>query len=80
MALSGEIGSRADVVRVLDKICEYYERFEPASPVPMFMKRAKRLVTMSFVDVIKDLAPDAMARIEVFAGAPDAVAGESPPA
>jgi len=58
------------VVRVLDKICEYYERFEPTSPVPIFMQRAKRLVTMNFVDLIKDLAPDAMSRIEVFTGPP----------
>ena len=71
VALSGEISSRADVVRVLDKICEYYERFEPTSPVPIFMKRAKKLVTMNFVDVIKELAPDAMSRIEIFTGAPE---------
>jgi type VI secretion system protein ImpA len=68
VALTGEISSRADVVRVLDKICEYYARFEPASPVPIFMQRAKRLVTMNFVDLIRDLAPDAMARIDVFTG------------
>lgn len=75
VALSGEIGSREDVVRVLDKICEYYERFEPTSPVPIFMQRAKRLVTMNFVDVIKDLAPEAMAKIELFTG----TSGEAPP-
>jgi type VI secretion system protein ImpA len=67
-AISGEIGSRADVVRMLEKICEYYDRYEPGSPVPIFMNRAKRLVTMSFVDLMKDLAPDAMAKIEVFTG------------
>jgi hypothetical protein len=32
------------------------------------MKRAKRLVTMSFVDLIKDLAPDANDRINIFVG------------
>jgi type VI secretion system protein ImpA len=70
VALTGEIASREDVVRVLDKICQYYERFEPASPVPIFIQRAKRLVTMNFVDLIKDLAPEAIAKIEVFTGAP----------
>ena len=77
VSLSGEIASRNDVVRVLDKICEYYERFEPASPVPIFMQRAKRLVTMNFVDVIRDLAPDAMARIDIFTG--ETSGGESAP-
>jgi type VI secretion system protein ImpA len=75
VALTGEIASREDVARVLDKICQYYERFEPTSPVPIFMQRAKRLVTMNFVDVIKDLAPEAMSKIELFTGTP----GEAPP-
>jgi type VI secretion system protein ImpA len=75
VALSGEIATRADVLRVLDKICEYYEQFEPASPVPIFMKRAKKLVTMSFVDVIKELAPEAMSKIEIYTGG----TGEPPP-
>jgi type VI secretion system protein ImpA len=70
VAVSGEIASRQDVIRLLDKICEYYDRFEPTSPVPIFMQRAKRLVTMNFVDLIKDLAPDAMSKIEVYAGKP----------
>jgi type VI secretion system protein ImpA len=69
-AISGEVSSRADVIRMLEKICEYYERYEPASPVPIFMNRAKRLVTMSFVDLMKDLAPEAMSKIEVFTGEP----------
>jgi type VI secretion system protein ImpA len=68
VALSGEISSRADVLRVLDKICEYYDQFEPASPVPIFMKRAKKLVTMSFVDVIRELAPEAMSKIDLYTG------------
>jgi type VI secretion system protein ImpA len=77
VALNGEISSRADVLRVLDKICEYYDQFEPASPVPIFMKRAKKLVTMSFVDVIRELAPEAMSKIDLYTGS----SGEgSPPA
>lgn len=67
-ALAGEVTSRQDVIRVLDKICNYYEKYEPGSPVPIFMRRAKRLVTMSFVDLIKDLAPDANDRINIFIG------------
>jgi type VI secretion system protein ImpA len=69
-AISGEISSRSDVIRMLDKICAYYDQYEPTSPVPIFMKRAKKLVTMSFVDLMKELAPEAMAKIEVFTGEP----------
>jgi type VI secretion system protein ImpA len=66
--ISGEITSREDVIRMLEKINNYYEKYEPGSPVPIFMARAKRLVTMNFVDLIKDLAPDAMEKISVFTG------------
>ena len=76
-AISGEISSRSDVIRMLDKICGYYDRYEPTSPVPIFMNRAKRLVTMSFVDLMRDLAPEAMSKIEVFTGEPPAGGGES---
>lgn len=68
-AASGEITSREDVVRLLDRICAYYARHEPASPVPILLQRAKRLVPLQFVDIIRDLAPDALAAIDVFRGA-----------
>jgi type VI secretion system protein ImpA len=68
--ISGEITSREDVIRMLEKINNYYEKYEPGSPVPIFMNRAKRLVTLSFADLIKDLAPDAVERINMFAGEP----------
>ena len=33
--ISGEVQSRQDVLTMLDKICDYYARTEPASPVPI---------------------------------------------
>ena len=68
--MAGEIQSRDDVVRVLDKICAYYARHEPSSPVPLLLQRCKRLVTMSFVEIMKDVAPDSMSQVEVLAGKP----------
>jgi type VI secretion system protein ImpA len=53
----GEITSREDVVRTLDKICEYFSRYEPSSPVPFLLKRAKMLVNKDFMEVLLDLAP-----------------------
>ena len=64
----GDIVSREDVIRALDKICAYYERNEPSSPVPLLLQRCKRLVTLSFVEILKDLAPDSMKQIEMVAG------------
>lgn len=58
--LSGEITSREDVVRALDKLCEYYERHEPSSPVPLLLQRAKRLASKSFIEIMRDLTPSGL--------------------
>jgi type VI secretion system protein ImpA len=41
---------------------------EPSSPVPLLLKRAKRLVGLSFVDIIRNLSPDAMAQVQMVSG------------
>jgi type VI secretion system protein ImpA len=68
VSMSGGISSRDEVLRALDKICAYYARYEPSSPIPMFMQRCKRLVTMSFVDIIKELVPDGVNQVETLRG------------
>lgn len=65
---SHEIGSRDDVLRTLDRLLLYYERVEPSSPVPVLLERAKRLVPMRFVDIIKDMADVGLPQIEVISG------------
>ncbi len=67
-AAVGEIASREDVVRTIDRICDYYSRYEPSSPVPLLLLRAQRLATGSFVDIVRDLAPDALGEIEKVCG------------
>ena len=64
----GAIGSRQDVARVLDLLCDYYARCEPSSPIPLLLQRAKRLVHMDFLEIIRDLAPDGLAQVEVIRG------------
>lgn len=66
--LTGEITSREDVLRALDKICDYYNRFEPSSPLPLLLTRAKRLATKSFLEIIRDLTPEAFSQAESLAG------------
>ena len=53
----GDISSREDVIRMLDRICDYFSRYEPSSPVPFLLKRAKNLVTKDFMEIMLDLAP-----------------------
>ena len=67
-AIAGEIRSREDVVRVLDKICDYYERCEPSSPLPMLLRRAKRLATKSFLDILEDMTPDGVTQARLIGG------------
>ena len=64
----GQIRNRRDVVTTLDRIIAYYRNNEPASPVPMLMQRAKRLVNMDFMDIIRDMAPDGLSQIEAIRG------------
>jgi type VI secretion system protein ImpA len=68
LSLAGDIRSREDVVRLLDKICAYYERAEPSSPVPMLLQRTKRLVSAKFLDIVRDIAPDGLAQAENLGG------------
>jgi type VI secretion system protein ImpA len=62
------INSRQDVTRVLDQICLYYEKNEPASPVPLLLKRAARLVDKNFFEIIQDMAPDSISQIQKLIG------------
>lgn len=66
--ISGEIASRDDVVKMLDKLVQYYGRHEPSSPIPILLERAKRLVPMNFFEIMKDLAPEGIAQLTVIRG------------
>ena len=66
--IAGEVNSREDVIRVLDKACDYFSRHEPSSPVPLLLRRAKRLVSKGFMDIIQDIAPDGINQIKTIAG------------
>ena len=67
-AISGAVNSRADVIRTLDKICEYYEKNEPSSPMPMLLRRAQTLVEKSFLEILEDMVPDGLPQAKVVAG------------
>jgi type VI secretion system protein ImpA len=67
----GVVESREDVLRALDAICNYYVRHEPTSPVPLLLQRGKRLVTMSFMDILHDLLPDSIQTMQKITGKTD---------
>jgi type VI secretion system protein ImpA len=65
---AGEIRTREDVLRMLDKICDFFQSHEPSSPVPILLKRAKRLTNKSFLDLVRDLAPNGVSQVEIIRG------------
>jgi len=62
------INSQEDVIRVLDMACEYFNRHEPSSPVPLLLQRAKRLVAKDFMEILRDLAPAGVIQAEEISG------------
>src|SRR5215813_14001999 len=64
----GKLKTRADARRMLESVCDFLERTEPAHPAPILIRRAARLLDLSFVDIIRDLAPEAAGTIENLGG------------
>lgn len=67
---SSRIGvtSREDVVQALDEVCAYLEVAEPTNPAPLLLRRAQRLLQMSFVDIVREMAPEGMGSLDKVLG------------
>lgn len=68
VAVPGSINSRDDAMRMLEKVCEWVERNEPSHPAPLLIRRAHRLMGMSFVEIMRNMAPDGMGQVQMLAG------------
>lgn len=64
----GTIATRQDVIHAIDRICAYYDRNEPSSPVPLLLLRARRLVDLSFIEILQDLAPEGLSQARLVGG------------
>jgi type VI secretion system protein ImpA len=65
---SGQL-NRDEAKRLIAKVCEFLEKTEPSSPAPLFLRRALALMDMSFLDIVRDLAPEAAGTFEHYGGA-----------
>lgn len=65
------VNNRQDVIRLLDRICAFYQQNEPGSPVPLLLQRARQLVEKNFLEIIKDLAPDSFENLNGLIIGPD---------
>ena len=52
----------------LDAVAAFFRRTEPSSPIPLFLARAKRLVSKDFLEVLADIAPEAVAQARAAGG------------
>lgn len=63
-----KLTSRKDVERCFELIANYYSEFEPSSPIPILINRSKKLVNLQFLDIIKDIYPDALDHVNQLGG------------
>lgn len=73
-AANGSIRSRGDVIVLLDRICEFLQRTEPTNPAPLILQRAKRIMSMSFIEIMNDMASNGLEQVRTVTGVKD---GES---
>ncbi|MDR0721462.1 MAG: type VI secretion system protein TssA [Treponema sp.] len=60
--LSYHAATRAEALLLLKKGAEYFQVQEPNSPIPQLIDRALRFSDMSFMELLEDIAPDALSR------------------
>ena len=71
------IDSRQDAIRAINLVCEYLERSEPTNPAQFLLRRAERLIEKNFLQLVRDLAPEAMAEVARIMGVdPDSIGSE----
>jgi type VI secretion system protein ImpA len=54
------VESRQDAVRAIELVCDYLERHEPTNPSQMLLRRAARMIDKNFLQLVRELAPDAV--------------------
>lgn len=67
---SYSINSREDVQLLLEKIYVYFEKHEPSHPAPLFIRRIQKLMNLNFYEIMKDISPESLDRLENLVGQP----------
>lgn len=77
--LGDAVDTREDALRAIDMVCEYLERTEPTNPAQLLLRRARQLVNKNFLELMRELAPEALPEVARMMGvSPDSIgAGEA---
>ncbi len=62
------IASRAQAVAAIEAVCVYLSHAEPSNPAQLLLKRAKGLLDKNFLQLVKELAPEALAEVSKIMG------------
>jgi type VI secretion system protein ImpA len=65
------VRNRADVVTALEAIIRYYAENEPASPIPIMVRRVRGWVNKDFLEVMRDIAPNQVEELTRLLVAPE---------
>jgi type VI secretion system protein ImpA len=68
VSVPGRIATREDAIEALERVCDWIERNEPSNPAPLLIRRAQRLMSKSFLEIIRDLMPEGLDSVEKLAG------------
>ena len=68
------VDSRRDAIRAIELVCAYLESAEPSNPAQLLLRRAARLIEKDFLQLMRELAPEALAEVARIMGVdPDSV-------
>jgi type VI secretion system protein ImpA len=54
------VDSRQEAIRAIELVCAYLERSEPTNPAQLLLRRAARVIDKNFLQLVRELAPDAV--------------------
>lgn len=57
------VETRQDAIRAIELVCAYLERVEPTNPAQLLLRRAARVIDKNFLQLVRDLAPDAVKEV-----------------
>lgn len=71
------VESREDALKAIALVCSYLERHEPTNPAQLLLRRAERLIDKNFLQLVRDLAPDAINEVARIMGVdPDSITSD----
>ena len=57
------VDTRQEAIRAIELVCAYLERSEPTNPAQLLLRRAARVIDKNFLQLVRELAPDAVKEV-----------------